>query len=182
MFGDAAGAAVFSRSSNELMTNQEMRDSNIPAIFSSHMHADGNLSELLVLPAGGSKLPFSQEVLDNGDQYMRMQGREIFRNAVRAMAQSCQEALDANGMNKDQIDWVIPHQANTRIIDAVANHFDIPKEKVIYHIKTTGNTSAATVPTALDAAVSDGRIQRGQTILLTAFGGGLTSGSVIMRF
>ena len=172
LFGDGAGAAVISRSTDE-------QDSEI---LSEHLYADGQINDLFVLPAGGSKHPFSQEIVDQGMQYMRMKGREIFKHAVRTMSQSCSEALETNQLTKDDIDWVIPHQANLRILDAVAKHFGIPNEKVVVNLHHTGNTSEATVPTALDEAVRDGRIQRGQMLLLTAFGAGITSGSILLRF
>lgn len=172
LFGDAAGAAVLSRAKEE-------EDSEI---FSHHLHADGSISDLFVLPAGGSAMPFSQEVLDSGSHYVKMKGREIFRHAVRTMSQCCDEALKANEMSGDQVDWVIPHQANLRIIEAVAKHFGIPMEKVVVEIEDMGNTSAATVIVALDKAIRDGRIQRGDNLLLTAFGAGITSGSVLMRY
>jgi 3-oxoacyl-[acyl-carrier-protein] synthase III len=172
LFGDGAGAAVITRA--------EADDTSY--ILSTHMHADGEISDLFVLPAGGSAIPFSQDVLDKGLQYVRMKGREIFKHAVRTMSQSCNEALTANGMSADEVSWVIPHQANVRIIEGVASHFGIPMNKVIVAIEDMGNTSAATIPVAFDQAVRDGRIQRGQNILLTAFGAGITSGSVLLRF
>ena len=172
LFGDGAGAAILSRAESD-------KDG---AILSSHLHSDGNLGDLFVLPAGGSAMPFTQEVLDKEMQYVKMKGKEIFKNAVRTMSNCCQEALDANHMAKDQIDWLIPHQANARILSAVAHHFGIPEEKVIMTVDETGNTSAATIPIALDIAVRDGRIKRGQHVLLTAFGAGLTSGSVMLRY
>lgn len=172
LFGDAAGAAIASR------TDQE--DSS--RILSVHLHSDGSLGDLFVLPAGGSAMPFSQQVLDDKLQFVRMKGREIFKNAVRTMSQCCQEALESNNLKKDDVDWVIPHQANNRIIEAVAKHFDIPLEKVVVNVHETGNTSAATVPVAFDEAIRDGRIKRGQNVLLTAFGAGLTSGSIMMRY
>lgn len=172
LFGDGAGAVVLSRS-------EPGQDSDI---LSCHMHSDGNLGDLFVLPAGGSAMPFTQEVLDNQMQYVKMKGREIFKNAVRTMTQCCQEALEANQMTKDQVDWLIPHQANARILDAVAHYFEIPSERVVMTVHETGNTSAATIPIALDIAVRDGRIKRGHHVLLTAFGAGLTSGSILMRY
>lgn len=172
LFGDGAGAAVMSRA-------ESPQDGEI---LSVHMHADGGISDLFVLPAGGSAMPLSQEVLDNNWQFVRMKGREIFKHAVRTMSHACQEALDANGMSADQVSWVIPHQANVRIIEAVAKHFGLPIEKVIVEIEDMGNTSAATIPVAMHKAVLDGRIKRGQYILLTAFGAGITSGSVLLRF
>ena len=172
LFGDAAGAAVVTPADDD-------QDSKI---YSHHLHADGKISDLFVLPGGGSVHPFSQEVLDNDLHYVRMKGREIFKNAVRTMSQACQEALDYNNLDADVVDWVIPHQANIRIIEAVAKHFGIPMDKVVVEIEDMGNTSAATVPVALDRAVRDGRVQRGQHVLLTAFGAGITSGSLLMRF
>ncbi|MGE0764223.1 MAG: beta-ketoacyl-ACP synthase III [Bdellovibrionales bacterium] len=172
LFGDAAGAAVLSRAEAGEKSQ----------IYSSHLHADGAISDLFVLPAGGSAMPFSQEVLDNDLQYVRMKGREIFKHAIRTMAQSCSEALEANKMSADEVSWVIPHQANIRIIEGVAKHFGIPMEKVVVEIEDMGNTSAATVPVAFDKAIRDGRIQRGQNILLTAFGAGITSGTVLLRY
>lgn len=172
LFGDAAGAWIISRAD----TNER----NI--ILSSHLHADGDLGDLFVLPAGGSKIPFSQEVLDKNQQYVVMKGREIFRHAVRTLSLCCQEALNHNGVKSEEVDWLVPHQANVRILESVADHFGIPMEKVILSLQETGNTSAASVPVAFDLAVQEGKIKRGQTILLAAFGAGLTSGSALLRY
>lgn len=172
LFGDAAGAFIVERAPEN--------DPNI--VFSSHLRAEGSLGDLFVLPAGGSKIPFRQEVLDNGDQWLRMKGREIFKNAVRTMSSVCSEALQTNGASVADVSWLVPHQANWRIMEAVANHFEFPKDKVVSIVHEMGNTSAATVPVAFDTAVRDGRIQRGQMILLTAFGAGLTSGSCLLRY
>lgn len=172
LFGDAAGAFIVERAAEN--------DKNI--IYSSHLKAEGSLGDLFVLPAGGSKIPFSQEVLDRGDQYLRMKGREIFKNAVRTMSGVCQEALEHNNVKLTDVNWLVPHQANARIMEAVANHFDFPTDRVISIVHEMGNTSAATVPVAFDTAVRDGRIQRGQTILLTAFGAGLTAGSMLLKY
>jgi len=172
LFGDGAGAWIVSQTTSD--------DKNI--IMSSHLHANGELGDLFVLPAGGSKMPFSAEVLENKTQYVRMKGREIFKNAVRTMSQCCQEALDANEMTADQVDWLIPHQANNRIIEAIADYYEFPKEKVVVSVHETGNTSAASIPLAFEMAKEDGRVKRGQVILLTAFGAGLTSGSLLMRY
>lgn len=172
LFGDGAGAWVLSQA--------QPGESHV--IESSHLHADGNLSELLMLPSGGSRIPQSQDALDKGLNFMAMKGREIFKNAVRTMAQCCQEALDHNKVSLDQVDWVVPHQANKRIIEAVAGQFNFPMERVIVYVNETGNTSAASIPLAFDWAVKNGKIKRGQTILLTAFGAGLTSGSILLRY
>lgn len=172
LFGDAAGAFIFSRA--------EANDKNI--ILSSHLRAEGSLGDLFVLPAGGAKMPFSQEVLDTDAQFVKMKGREIFKHAVRTMSSTCNEALTSNQVTMDQVDWLIPHQANWRIMEAVAEYFGFPKEKVISIVHEMGNTSAATIPVAFDTAKKDGRIQRGQLILFTAFGAGLTSGSALLRY
>lgn len=172
LFGDAAGAWIISRTEN---TNPNI-------IFSSHLHSEGRLGDLFVLPAGGSRVPFTQEVLDQESHFVKMKGREIFKNAVRTLTQCCHEALDANGYTSDQVDWLVPHQANLRILDSVADHFKFPKEKVVVSLHETGNTSAASIPVAFDLALQEGKIKRGQLILLAAFGAGLTSGSVLLRF
>lgn len=172
LFGDAAGAWIVSRA--------EETDPNI--IMSSHLHADGTCGDLFVLPAGGSRMPFTQKILEDGSHYVRMKGREIFKNAVRTMTQCCHEALDYNKISPDQIDWLVPHQANVRILESVADHFKFPKERVVIELHETGNTSAASIPVAFDIARNKGNIKRGQLILLAAFGAGLTSGSVLLRY
>ncbi len=172
LFGDAAGAWIVGREV----------EGGPGKIYSTHLRADGNLGDLFTLPGGGTRMPFSQEVLDKRLYFMRMKGREIFKHAVRTMSSCCQEALEKNQIPMDQVDWLVPHQANWRIMEAVAEHFDFPKDKVISIVHEMGNTSAATVPVAFDAAVQDGRIRRGQLILLTAFGAGLTSGSCLLRY
>lgn len=172
LFGDGAGAAV--------VTRAQEGDENI--IMSAHNHADGHLAELLYVPSGGAVKPFTQETLDSKEIFVEMKGREIFKHAVRTMSQTCQEALEANKVSKDSIDWVIPHQANIRIIEAVAKHAEIPMDKVIIDIENMGNTSAATIPVAMNHAIKQGKIKRGDLVLLTAFGAGLTSGSVLLRY
>jgi len=173
LFGDGAGVGIVSR-------QEDPKSSSM--ILSSHIHAEGNLGELFVQKTPGSKFPITKELIDQGAHFLTMNGREIFKHAVRTMSKTCQEALDANGMTKDQVDWVIPHQANIRIIEAVANHFDISMDNVAVHIAEVGNVSGATIPIAMDKYIAEGRIQRGQTILMTAFGAGITSGSVLLRF
>lgn len=172
LFGDGAGAAILSRA----------EDDEPSKIYSHHLGADGSVGDLFVLPAGGSRMPFSQEVLDNKAQFVRMKGREIFKHAVRSMTDVCEMALKTNNMTIDDVHWLIPHQANIRILESVAKHFEFPLEKVVINIANTGNTSAATVIIALDEAIRDGRIQRGQNVLLTAFGAGLTMGSVLLKY
>jgi 3-oxoacyl-[acyl-carrier-protein] synthase III len=172
LFGDGAGAFVVSRA--------EADDES--KVYSHHLHADGKIGDLFELPIGGSRVPYTKEAIDAGAHWMRMKGREVFKHAVRTMSQCCDEALTSNQMSGSDVDWVIPHQANIRIIEAVAKLFGIPLEKVVIEIAHMGNTSAATIPVAFDRAVRDGRIRRGQNCLLTAFGAGITSGSLLLRF
>lgn len=172
LFGDGAGAWVVSR------TDNEAKD----IVYSSHLRAEGSLGDLFIRRAGGSKVPLSDAVLADGSHWFSMKGREIFKNAVRTMSATCQQALEVNDLSADKIDWLVPHQANSRIMEAVADHFQFPKEKVISIVHEMGNTSAATIPVAFDMARKDGRIKRGQTILLTAFGAGLTAGSAVLKF
>lgn len=172
LFGDGAGAIIMGPT----------EENSKSQILSHHLRGDGSIGDLFVLPAGGTKIPFSQQVLDEELQYLKMKGREIFKHAVRTMSEACFEALRANGMSGDEIEWIIPHQANVRIMDAVAKLMNIPLEKFVNEISQIGNTSAASIPLALDRAVRDGRIQRGQNVILTAFGAGITSGSILMRY
>lgn len=172
LFGDGAGAFV--------VTRADEKDTNV--ILTGHAHAEGQHAELLWAEGGGTKVPFSQAVLDSGSLYMQMKGKEIFKNATRTMAACCKEALEATNTKAEQVDWIVPHQANLRIIEAVAGQFDFPMEKVITTVHETGNTSAASIPIAFDMGIKEGKIKRGQLILLTAFGAGLTSGSVLLRY
>jgi 3-oxoacyl-[acyl-carrier-protein] synthase-3 len=172
LFGDGAGAAILSRSHSEESSK----------IYSQHLHAEGSLSDLLYIEKGGSQTPFKKGDIIGEDNFIKMKGRDIFKNAVRTMSQCCKEALEFNKMSADEISWIVPHQANTRIIEAVAKHFGISMDKVIDVIEDMGNTSAATIPIALDTAIRDGRIQRDQNLLLTAFGAGLTSGSLLLKY
>lgn len=172
LFGDGAGAWVMSQTSSEASD----------VVLSSHLRAEGSLKDLFIRPSGGSRRPISPEVMEDGSHWFQMRGREIFKNAVRTMSATCAQALEFNNLKSEQIDWLVPHQANSRILEAVADHFEFPKEKVISIVHEMGNTSAATVPVAFDFARKDGRIQRGQTILLTAFGAGLTAGSAVLKF
>lgn len=172
LFGDGAGAAIY-----------EAVEAKHPSIIhSSHTYADGRLSSLLELPAGGSKHPISTEMVQKGEHFMTMEGKEIFKNAVRTLTACCKEALETNNVSSDQVDWVVPHQANLRIIEAVSKQLRIPMDRFIVNIDHTGNTSAATIPIALDEAIKEGKIQRGQKVLLTAFGAGLTSGSMLLTY
>ena len=172
LFGDAAGAAIASRA----------EEGSRGEILAEHLFAEGNLAELLEWPAGGTNIPITHEVLDKGLHWMRMNGREIFKNAVRSMAGASRDALKSSGVKNEEVDWVIAHQANLRIIEAVAKNVGMPMDKFLLFIEDMGNTSAATIPCTLDHAFRNGQVKRDQILLLTAFGAGLTSGSLIVRF
>ena len=172
LFADGAGAVIVERT-----------DSDSPRrIISSHMQMDGTQWELFHTPAGGSNMEVSPECHAQKLDKMQMKGREIFRAAVKTLADFAARELESNGMTVADLNWLIPHQANIRIIEAVADRAGVPMEKVIMNIANCGNTSAATVPTALDQAVRDGRIQPGHTVLLDVFGAGLTFGSLLLRW
>jgi 3-oxoacyl-[acyl-carrier-protein] synthase-3 len=170
LFGDGAGAAVV-RPSN---------GSN-SGILSSHLRSDGNLAELLYRPAGGATEPLSQDVLDSGRHLMRMQGREIFKNAVRSMAEASHIALHDAGITAHDVDLLVPHQANIRIIDSTAKYAGIDKDKVFVNLDRYGNMSSATIPVALDEAVEQGLVGEGSHVLTAAFGAGLTWGAQVWR-
>ncbi len=172
LFGDGSGAAILSRA-------EEDEDS---LIYSHQCHAEGKYGDLLALPAGGSAMPPTAKTISDNLHTVKMNGREIFKQAVRTMGRAAKETLEANNMSYEDVSWFIPHQANIRIIESVAKYINFPSEKVIIEIEDVGNTSAATIPIAFDRAVKDGRIKRGQNILLAAFGGGLTSGSLLLRY
>jgi 3-oxoacyl-[acyl-carrier-protein] synthase-3 len=167
LFGDGAGAVV-------------LKPADEPGIISTHLHTDGNYKDLLYCSGGPSK-GFSRDATGRLDAFIRMTGNEIFKVAVKSLGSIVDETLAANGLDKSAIDWLVPHQANIRIIQATAKKLDMPMERVIVTVAEHGNTSAASVPLALDAGVRDGRIKRGDLILLEAFGGGLTWGSALIR-
>ncbi|WP_109400914.1 beta-ketoacyl-ACP synthase III [Proteus sp. TJ1640] len=162
LFGDAAGAAVVGASEDE-------------GIISTHLHSDGRFGDLLALP-------YQRKENEDLPAYVTMAGNEVFKVAVRELAHIVDETLEANKIDKSELDWLVPHQANLRIISATAKKLDMTMDKVVVTLDRHGNTSAASVPTALDEAVRDNRIQRGQLILLEAFGGGFTWGSALIRF
>jgi 3-oxoacyl-[acyl-carrier-protein] synthase-3 len=146
------------------------------------MRSDGTLAELLWRPSGGAKVPYSQDTLDDRSTFVRMAGREVFKHAVRSMSDACDRALDAARLTGQDIDILIPHQANVRIIEATAKHANIPMEKVYVNVDRFGNTSSASIPIALDEAIERGRVKEGTTALLVAFGAGFTWGSMVVRF
>jgi 3-oxoacyl-[acyl-carrier-protein] synthase-3 len=170
LFGDGAGAAILKRSKQH------------KGILSSYVRSDGTLGDLLCRPAGGASTPFSADVLTARSQFIRMNGREVFKHAVRSMSDAATRALDAAKVTGADIDLMIPHQANIRIIEATAKHANIPMEKVYVNVDRYGNTSAASIPIALDEALETGRIREGSTVLLVAFGAGFTWGAMVVRF
>jgi 3-oxoacyl-[acyl-carrier-protein] synthase-3 len=163
LFGDGAGAVVVGAAEE-------------PGILSTHLHADGAYKDLLQVPRG-----IGSGTCD-GDPYMEMRGNEVFKVAVTTLGRIVDETLEANGLKQSDIDWLIPHQANTRIIQATARKLHLPMEQVVVTVGEHGNTSAASIPLALDTAIRDGRIRRGETLLMEAFGGGFTWGSVLARY
>ena len=170
LFGDGAGATVLKRSKHG------------KGILSAFMRSDGKLAELLYRPDGGSTNPFSQEVLDGRSHFVKMAGREVFKHAVRSMAEASDRALDAARLTGKDIDLMIPHQANIRIIEATAKHANVPMEKVYVNVERYGNTSSATIPIALSEAIESGRIKEGMNVMLVAFGAGFTWASMVVRF
>ncbi|MBF0110008.1 MAG: ketoacyl-ACP synthase III [Magnetococcales bacterium] len=177
LFGDGAGAVVLE--AVEAVEGQE----NSRGILSTHMHADGSHVELLHVTGGvSSGRPQGFDVRHEALGFVDMQGNEVFKQAVKAMGAVAEEALVANGLTTSDIDWFIPHQANKRILQATAKRVGIPEEKVVMTVHHHGNTSAASVPLALDEAVRDGRIQPGHLVLLDAFGGGFTWASALIRW
>lgn len=172
LFGDGAGAFVVSQTTEN--------DKNV--VLTTHNRALGELGELLIQPAGGSKKPMSIEVIKNKENLVVMKGKEIFKHAVRTMADCCQVVLDQAGLTVKDVDWVVPHQANLRIIEALAKQMEVSMDKVIVAIEDMGNTSAATVPVTFHKGLLSGKIKRGDVVLLTAFGAGITSGAVLLRY
>ena len=166
LFGDGAGAVV-------------LEASEAPGVLSTHLHADGAYEHLLTVDGGVSQ---GYEKVAEGNAYIRMQGNEVFRVAVNTLGRIVEETLEANGVGQDAIDWLVPHQANIRIISATAKKLKLPMERVVVTVDVHGNTSAASVPLALDTAVRDGRVQRGQRLLLEAFGAGFTWGSAYLVY
>jgi len=170
IFGDGAGAAVLGP---------------VPegeGILATKIRSDGRYEEQLYCPAGGTKMGTSYETIDQGMHFFKMKGNELFKVAVRSMSDISAEMIAAAGLTLDDIDVVIPHQANQRITDAVAERLGVPSEKVISNIAMHGNTSAASIPIAMDECIQSGRIKKGSTVLLTAFGGGVTWGGTVIKF
>ncbi|MEK7800624.1 MAG: beta-ketoacyl-ACP synthase III [Nitrospirota bacterium] len=170
LFGDGAGAAVVSASDGER------------GILSTHLRSDGTLCELIMVPGGGSRTPPSEKVIDERLQYIKMKGNETFKVAVRSLEEIARSTLAANHLRVEDIDLYVPHQANIRILKAVMERLSLPIEKVMLNVDRYGNTSAASIPIALDEAVREGRIKDGSLVLLGAFGAGLTWASAVIRW
>lgn len=163
LFGDGAGAVVLQASSEA-------------GVLSTHIHCDGSFNNLLHVPTGPGS------AITEDPAYIEMQGNEVFKIAVKTLSKIVDETLDANQLDKQDIDWLIPHQANIRIIAATAKKLSMSMDSVVVTVQDHGNTSAASIPLALDVAVRDGRIKRGETLLFEAFGGGFTWGSALIKF
>ena len=174
LFGDGAGAVVIRAVDT---------DTEAPGrVLSTVMGSDGNLTDLLKVPGGGSALPITPENAASRPNTIHMEGRETFKHAVTRMCQASEQALEMAGLTKADIDLVIPHQANARIISVIADRLGVPPEKTFINLDKYGNTSAATIPIALDEANSQGRLKKGDIVLLVAFGGGFTWASSVVRW
>jgi 3-oxoacyl-[acyl-carrier-protein] synthase-3 len=170
LFGDGAGAVILQRARTG------------KGILSAYMRSDGQLADLLYRPSGGSTIPMSAAVLEERSHLVRMAGREVFKHAVRSMSDAADRALDGARLTGADVDLLIPHQANVRIIEATAKHSGIPMDKVYVNVDRYGNTSSASIPIARDEAVENGIIKDGSTVLLVAFGAGFTWASMVLRF
>jgi len=170
IFGDGAGAAIVGPVNSG------------KGILATKIRSDGRYEEQLYAPGGGTKLGTTHETIDNREHFFKMKGNELFKVAVRSMADISAEMLEKAGYTVDDVDLVIPHQANQRITDAVASRLGVPEEKVYSNIAEHGNTSSASIPIAMDECIQSGRIKEGSLVLLTAFGGGVTWGATVTRF
>jgi 3-oxoacyl-[acyl-carrier-protein] synthase-3 len=170
LFGDGAGAVILQADNGER------------GILSTHLHTDGSMWDFLYTPGGGSRHPLSHQVIDDKLIYMRMKGNETFKVAVKSLEAVVIEALEYNNLKPSDISWIIPHQANLRIIQSIVKRLELPMEKVVLNIERFGNTSAASVPMALDEAVRDGRVKKNDIIIFEAFGAGLTWASALLRW
>jgi 3-oxoacyl-[acyl-carrier-protein] synthase III len=171
LFGDAAGSMV--------MTPETREDRGI---LSTHLHTDGTQGDLLTIPGGGSRKPFSQEVLDNREMFVKMKGSDVYKTAVRSLEAVSREALEKNGLRVSDVKHVIAHQANLRILEAVMKRLEIPVDKCHLNIEQVGNTSSASVPLTLDQANRQGALKDGDLILMMAIGGGMSWGSALVRW
>ncbi len=171
LFGDAAGAVVLSKTNESGDT-----------ILSSALHADGQNSDILTIPGGGALHPITMENVNDHTHCIKMEGNKVFKLAVNAMVSSCNEVLNLAHLAYKDINWLIPHQANKRIINAIGSRLDMPEENVCVNIEKYGNTSVCSIMLALDELIRDGRAKKGDKILITAFGGGMTWGAAILKW
>ncbi len=171
IFSDGAGAAVLQASSEPSQV-----------VLSTHLFADGQFAKYLYIPGGGSLHPASHETVDKRMHYVKMSGNELFKVAIRSMEEACLIALKHNGLRPEDVDLLIPHQANLRIIEATAKRLNLPMEKVVVTIHKYGNASSATIPIALDETIRAGKVKKGNIILSVAFGGGVTWASTVIRW
>ncbi len=169
LFGDGAGAIV-------------IQASDEPGILSVHLGADGTGADLLDIPAGGTARRLTPELLAEGQQYIHMNGNEVYKFAVRAIPRVALQALDESGLKVSDVDWLVPHQANERITNTVGESLGIPHERVVNVIEKTGNTSTASIPLALDSLYASGKLHRGDVVALVGFGAGLTYGAAVLRW
>ena len=172
LFGDGAGAAVLSRA-------EEGGDSRL---LDHYLRSDGGGTDLIIMPGGGARRPSSHDTVDGKLHFLSMQGNDVFKFATKSMQTLIETAIERNGLSVDDLDLVVPHQVNSRIIDTVLRKVDIPEEKIYLNLQRYGNTSAASVPMALHEAVEEGRVQAGSLVLLVAFGAGLTWGYNLVRW
>lgn len=170
LVGDGAGAVVVS---NEGAHGK---------ILGSRLHADGSYAEMLYMPAGGTRMPATHETVEKRLHYYSMRGNELFKIAVKFMADVTYELLEDLGMKESEVDWIVPHQANVRILQALARRLNVPFERVVINIEKYGNTSAASIPLALYEAVEEGKIKKGDKVLMVSFGGGLTWSSLLLEW
>jgi 3-oxoacyl-[acyl-carrier-protein] synthase-3 len=170
LFGDAAGAVVLGPTEPDA------------GLLCIHLGADGSGGELLKIDAGGSRLPTTEETVRNHQHFIKMEGREVFKFAVRIMGEASLKALSMCGMTPEDVDLFVPHQANTRIIDAAAQRLGLPPEKVFVNVQNYGNTSAASIPLALDEAYRSGRIKQGDVVVVVGFGAGLTWAAGVLKW
>jgi 3-oxoacyl-[acyl-carrier-protein] synthase-3 len=170
LFGDGAGAALLTKADGDR------------GILSSYLRSDGKLAELLWRPGGGAIHPPSEAMIKDRSYFIKMAGREVFKNAVRNMADAADQALKRAGLTGDQVDLLVPHQANLRIIEATAEHAGIPRERTFVNVDRYGNTSSASIPIALDEARREGRLTPGMTVLLVTFGAGFTWGAMVLKW
>ena len=170
LFGDGAGAVVLEESADD------------SGMLSSYWKADGNLAELLLLPGGGSRMPVTHEMVDQNLQYLHMKGNEVFKHAVKRMGEAAVESLKEAGLTTDDVDYLIPHQANIRIIDATGRRLKLPPEKVFVNIHKYGNMSVATVPVGLAELYQEGKLKKDDIIVMDAFGAGFTWAALVYRW